>query len=313
MTKILGVALMVLALAACSKKQEALHSYADSAQDTGASKLKENLSPAPADLASAPPAPQAQVQQPSAALQVKVAGPQVAYTYSFGVQAPAGRIAGLVAAHEKACTAAGPALCEVVRQSVNQHSVDSVEASLTLRAAPVWFARFRSDLPGQAKAAGGRVLSSGVDSEDLTREIVDTDAALRAKTTLRDRLQTLLATHPGRVSDLLEVERELARVQGEIDAAQSELNVMRGRVAMSEVSLTYAAEGVLAPRGAWMPLRGAVEGFLGTVATSLAVIIMVVGALLPWLGLAAAAIWLGRKRLARLARFRTKATPATKP
>jgi hypothetical protein len=301
MTRIAMFALIALTLAACSRKREEMAKY-DMALSTEMIQAPSPAQPAlqarvmPNDVAQAPAA------EPSAKppADIHAIAQQVAYTYGFGIQAPAAKIPDLVSAHEKACTAAGPTRCLVVHQSLNRGDADSAEAELTLRAAPAWFTRFKADLPGQARAAGGRVTSSNVESEDLTREIVDTDAALRAKTTLRDRLQTLLATHPGRVSDLLEVERELARVQGEIDAAQSELNMMRGRVAMSQVNLTYASRGELAPQSAWSPLRSAIEGFLGMVSSSLALIVVVLGALLPWLAISAIALWLGRKRLARL-------------
>ena len=103
-------------------------------------------------------------------------------------------------------------------------------------------------LGGRSERGRQQVVNSGVTSEDLSRQIVDTDAQLRAKTTLRDRLQGLLATHPGKVGDLLAVERELARVQGDIDSAQSELADMRGRVAMSDVTLNYGSSDVLGGR-----------------------------------------------------------------
>ena len=90
-----------------------------------------------------------------------------------------------------------------------------------------------------------------MESEDLTRQIVDTEAAVRARTALRDRLQAILATRPGKLSDLLEVEKELARVQGELDATQSELAVMRTRVVTSLLTITYSSgASLMAPRGA---------------------------------------------------------------
>lgn len=278
------VFLIALALTGCAKKSESLR-FKD-----GPTGTTEHL-----DVAAAPAAP---LESSLSKASIPVNAPLLAYVYSFALQAPANKIEGLATAHEKACTAAGSAVCQVVKQSVERHSADSVSGDLTLKASAAWLATFKAGLAAQAKGVGGRVVSSSAESEDLTRQIVDTDAMLRAKLTLRDRLQTLLASHPGKVADLLDVERELARVQGEIDAGQSELNVMRGRVAMSEVNLSYVSEGVLTPQGAWSPLRGAIENVLRVIAVSLAAMITFVAAVAPWALVGTAVIWPFRTRLA---------------
>ena len=108
-----------------------------------------------------------------------------------------------------------------------------------MRGDPVWLDRFRGGLETDAERVGGKVRVSGTDTEDLTRQVIDTEAAVRAKTVLRDRLQQMLKTRSGKLPELLETEQELARVQGEIDAARSELSVMRARVQTSELRLEY--------------------------------------------------------------------------
>lgn len=147
-------------------------------------------------------------------------------------------------------------------------------------------------------------------SEDLSREIVDTEARLRAQTTLRDRLQALLASRPGKLSDLVELERELARVQGELDAAQSQLEVMRQRVAMSEIDVTYESAGVLAPQGVWSPLARAFADFLGIIALTLGLMVQLIAWTAPWIVIGGALVWVFRKRLPKL-RFRKSSPPPT--
>ena len=80
---------------------------------------------------------------------------------------------------------------------------DSLRGSLSLRAEPEWLQRFVKGVQSDAISAAGRVTSQWTTTEDLTREIVDTEATLRAKRALRDRLQQLLATRPGSLADLL--------------------------------------------------------------------------------------------------------------
>lgn len=226
--------------------------------------------------------------------------PMLAYAYTYGVSVPPKHVRRLVATHETACAAAGQTQCQVVASSVSERGEDQVEGDLVLRATPSWLRQFRERLASQAKEADGRIYRAEVTSEDLSRDIVDTEAALRAKITLRDRLQALLASRPGKLADLIEVERELARVQGEIDATQSQLAVMRSRVAMSTVTLHYRSASVLAPQGVWSPLHEAFGDVLGIIALNIAVMVRVTASILPWALLVAGLLWLFRKRLPRL-------------
>jgi hypothetical protein len=246
----------------------------------------------------APPAAKVPAAPPSPA-PVPVGAPMMAYSYTYGVEAAAGRVKALEARHEHACAAAGPAQCVVVGSEVSEHGRDQVEAKLTLRAAPAWLAAFKAGLAKEADDAGGRVTHAEVSSEDLSRQIVDSEAALRAKTTLRDRLQQILATRPGKVSELLEVETSLSEVQGQIDTANSELTMMRQRVATSELEVDYESAGVLAPQGVFSPLGRAFSDFLGTAIQALAAMVSLVAGLGPWVLVLGGLAWLFRKRLPR--------------
>ena len=124
-------------------------------------------------------------------------------------------------------------------------------------------------------------------------------------TTLRDRLQTLLASRPGKLSDLVEIERELARVQGDIDSARSQLAEMRGRVSMSAVSIDYSSFGVAAPQGIWAPLGRSVTDFLGIVVFTIAAMVRLIAWLLPWVLVGGGLWWILRKRLPKIARRRS--------
>jgi len=146
-----------------------------------------------------------------------------------------------------------------------------------------------------AAKSEGRVISSAIGSEDLTRQIVDTEATLRAQTTLRDRLRELLAKHQGKLADLLEVERELARVQGEIDSRTSQLAVMRARVAMSDLSVTYVSRAVLVGDRTGDPTLQALLDFVDIVSHSFASVIRFVAGVLPWLLVIAPIAWLLRR------------------
>lgn len=209
-------------------------------------------------------------------------GAYLAYAYQIGLETPSARLAGVMDAHVRACQTAGARLCQLVGAQRAGDPESSMSGTISLRGEPNWLRAFMSGIAAQVSAAGGRVLSQATTTEDLTRQIVDTQAHLRAQTALRDRLQQLLQSRPGRLSDLLEVERELARVQGDIDATQSNLAVMRTRVDMSELTITYQSAPRPLGSDTFEPLRQAFANFLGIIVIGFAAIITVIAGLLPF-------------------------------
>jgi len=192
--------------------------------------------------------------------------PMLAYSYAYGIQAPADRVRPLMTAQQQACIAAGPTVCQVTGASISTDE-DQVSARLTLRATPAWLKGYDDKLAGAARDAGGKLSHEETTSEDLTHDIVDTDAAVKAKTALRDRLQALLETHPGNLSDLLAVEEAVSKAQADLDATTSDLTVMRERVAMSDVTIDYTTSPGLRGVALW--------GILLTVWTTIAVAIAI--------------------------------------
>ena len=290
-----GLALL-LALSACSPPRSGAQSGAASIpieESAGAADVKVALESA----APGTPISPNSVFPPGRALP---SAPLLAYAYSVGLEASAKAIPSLLAGHQAACKAAGNARCQVINASTQSYGVDQITGQLEMRAEPLWLEGFRAKLADDAKAAGGRVTASSTESEDLTREIVDVSARLAAQRALRDRLQRLLESRPGKLSELLEVERELARVQGELDGLSSNLAVMQARVATSRLTLQYASRASAVSSDSWAPLRDALNGFFGTVVGGFALLIRLVAALLPfalvlgplgWFGLRAVRRW----------------------
>jgi hypothetical protein len=206
----------------------------------------------------------------------------LAYSYQMGLEIPSARLASVMDAHVSACQTAGVRLCQLVGANRSGDPDSSMNGAINIRGEPNWLRTFMGGVSAQVSAAGGRVLSQATSTEDLTRSIVDTQAHLRAQTALRDRLQQLLQSRPGRLSDLLDVERELARVQGEIDATQSNLAVMRARVDMSELTITYQSAPRSMGSDTFEPLRQAFANFLAIVVGGFAAIIVLIAGLLPF-------------------------------
>ncbi|WP_418277502.1 DUF4349 domain-containing protein [Isoptericola jiangsuensis] len=121
--------------------------------------------------------------------------------------------------------------------------------------------------------------------DDVTSQGQNLDARISALTTSTDRLTELLAS-AGSTADLLEVERELATRQAELDALSAQRDALSDQVAMSTIwiSITADTAPVTAPRSGFVD--GLATGWSALSAT-VQTIVLVLGVLLPWLALAA--------------------------
>lgn len=231
-----------------------------------------------------------------------VSAPLLAYTYQTSLELPSEVLAATQAEHVAACQTAGPATCQVIRAQVNNADGPRPSAYLQLRAAPDWIVEFRTGLETETEDLGGTVLSDQTSVEDLTTRIVDTAARVAAQTTLRDRLQQLLETRDGDLSDLLAVERELANVQANLDAQASVLAALRQRVNTSMLTLNYQAERQVVEPETFNPIGRAFKEMGEVFANSVASLILFLAGALPWLVIAVpviSGVVIGFRRLLR--------------
>ena len=233
---------------------------------------------------------------------------QIAYTYAYGFRVPSANLEGLMTAQKAACEKAGPAVCYVEYSNVNGLGQDYASGNMQLRASALWVEAFRNGLAESLKPFDAELDSTNQTAEDLTTRILDTTATLNSRKTLRERLQKLLAERPGKLSDLLEIERELARVQQEIDSTESILAAMKQRVSMSTLTLSYQAKYAATSESIWRPLGDAFEDFLGNVVESVAALVEFVSHVFIWLVVFGGVIWFLLSRWSK--RRKAKAAPA---
>ena len=94
----------------------------------------------------------------------------------------------------------------------------------------------------------GKVRSRMVSSDDVTEQVVDLEARVTNLRASRDRLRQLVGQATA-VADVVAVERELTRVQGELDALEARLEYLRGAVSLAEVTVTARPALRLGPLG----------------------------------------------------------------
>jgi hypothetical protein len=222
-----------------------------------------------------------------------VAGPRIAYTYTV-TYAFDRRTVGQVQGQQLAlCRQLGATRCLVVKSTLNAPGPDdhvgTDEAVLLVDARLVGELNRRLD--ALAVAGGATTANRQTEAEDVTRQVIDTDARVRAKQALAERLLAIIRSGKGKVGELVEAERAYAATQEELDAARAEQAHLAQRVAMSRVTITYAFNDT---PGRDSPVRASLAAVGDTLAMSLAALVTAGVAGLPWLVAFAIVLWLVR-------------------
>ena len=235
------------------------------------------------------PAPQ--VENPTSP-QDAVAAPKIAYRYSLGFRLPADAIKALQSKHADMCEARGPDVCRIISMRQSDQDGNYAYGNLQIAVAAGAARDFSKELETSSGPSDAELVSSSIEGEDLSKAIVDTEAKLRARTLLRDRLMEVLRNRKGTVAELVEAERGVAQVNQEIDQARSWLNEMRGRVAFSEMAITYES-GARSSGSFSEPIRSAWNSLGGILGAMVAFLMLAITIVVPiaLLGFGAMKAW----------------------
>nr|WP_233356045.1 DUF4349 domain-containing protein [Henriciella aquimarina] len=219
----------------------------------------------------------------------------IAYSHSLGLRLPKGEVDAMMKAHVEACRSAGTSICIVINSNVYNANEDYMSGNLSLRAKPDWIETFLGAIDEATEEAGGEITSRSTRAEDLTRQIIDTDSRLDAQRTLRTRLEGLLERRDGTLGDLLSIERELARVTGEIESIEAQLKALRLRVSMSSLDISYETKVPPFSGSRSNPLGEALGDFFYNLSAAIASVITAFAVGLPWLILIGIFLWIWLK------------------
>ncbi|MEE3623110.1 DUF4349 domain-containing protein [Nitrospirillum sp. BR 11752] len=281
-------AVALMALAGCKKKDEVVYN----GQIT-------ELAPPPF----VPP-----VEVPIGALPMDMAARKyVAVSHVYTVKLPAAAVEATQQRHLDTCAKLN---CFILKSTLDRISDGSIKATTELRLPPQGMEAFTKDLT----APPVEVTAHSRTAEDKTLAVLDVDKRLETKSALRERLTTLLhSTTSKSVHDLLELEQQIAEVQGDIESTTAQRDHLRTVTDTVDITINYNGEApAKAPQAGlnWGPIRDAVKEFGQTLIGSVATLVDFVAIILPWLPLVLLAAWLLRRFARRLRRGRH---PGNKP
>jgi Domain of unknown function (DUF4349) len=273
----LAIAFCVLALTACDRAAESPPMRMQvAAAPTAALAAKAELQQQPVDASDASPRR------------------LLAVRHDLQLRTDAGAIE---AAHRSAQDACADAGCELLSsQLLRDDDQQPSRASLDARVPPDHAAALLARL-----TALGTVARHETSSEDKTDEVIDVEARLRNMAAFRDHLRVLMNRNGAKLAEAMEVERELVRVQSELDSLASRRKALASLTGKVRIVLTISAQPAVLEAGTWAPLHDAVIGSGRVLARSLATLISLAAAAMPWLVLVlpfgmAARAWRRRRR-----------------
>jgi Domain of unknown function (DUF4349) len=209
----------------------------------------------------------------------------IAVTRGFTLRLPSDEVAAVQERHLAECAKLG---CTVLETRLDRLSEGQISARASVRIAPDRYPA----LAAVITAPPAEVTSQSERAEDRTVAILDVDKRLEVKAALRDRLTAMLRD-PGTKSaaDLATIEKELAQVQGDIEAAIAQRDFLRTITETVRVDITYDGRPVVLAGYDFSPIKRAADGVGQTLITSVASLIVALAAGVPWLPVIAFVVW----------------------
>jgi Domain of unknown function (DUF4349) len=148
----------------------------------------------------------------------------------------------------------------------------------------------------------GEALRDKTDSQDITEKYFDYQVRIDNKKVQVDRLQKIIKDQTGKISELLEAERELNRVTTELEQLKGTVKLWDNQVAMATVEIVMHERQQYAPPVTASFASSVSRTFYGSLDNLIAfaeAVTLVVVALVPWtpvIALFVAGLWLLARR-----------------
>lgn len=166
---------------------------------------------------------------------------------------------------------------------------DRKEYRITVKVPPVKF-----DAINERLKSVGEVKDMSVSLEDVTKQYTDLDTRIKNRELELDRLYVLY-NRSDNISDLLDVEREITRVETDLELLKQAKQSLVARIELSTITVAMYEE-----KPATQQIMPSMEGlgslFFGALAVAVSLVVALTGFLLPLI-LAVAVLWLVYRKI----------------
>lgn len=144
----------------------------------------------------------------------------------------------------------------------------------------------------------GEVQRETTTTQDVTKLYADLKTRLSVKRETEQRLRKLLSSGTGALDEVLQVERELSRLVGEIELLEGELRYYDHRIAVSTIEIELYETRPALRTDVLAPVSDALAASLSILAMSVSALIYLMVFLAPWLAVGLP-IWLVTRSIRR--------------
>lgn len=200
----------------------------------------------------------------------------IAMRHSLVVETPASQMQAAFDATVAHCEALK---CQILGANYNRETpYNPPSASLSLRVPPRSIEIFLSGL-----AKNSEVLQHRRDSEDKTDAVIDADARIKNLTQLRDKLRSMLNDKSAKFKDIIDVERELASTQAQLDSINGVRKALAQETELVAVNIDFTASQGISEQGFFASVVRALDDAGRVIMESVANVITFIISALPWL------------------------------
>ncbi len=234
------------------------------------------------------------------------AAPGVAFNYRYAFRLPAARIAPVQEEHAAACERLGVARCRITALHYERRDEDDIQGQLGFKLDPALARAFGKQGIEAVTRAEGELAQADITGTDVGSEIA---AGARSEAQIREELERIerqLARGGLGSAERAQLQQQAQDLRNILRAGQAEQTGRREQLASTPVTFDYRAGDTHGP------LRRAIEESGDNFAGALAMLLIVLVTLLPWL-VAIALIVLGVRWVNRRFLGGGRIAPATEP
>ena len=225
------------------------------------------------------------------------AAPGVAFSYHYAFVLPDERIASVQEQHAAACEKLGPARCRVTGMSYELLEEDRIRGQLRFKLAPDLARRFGTEGIAAVVEADGKLVRSAIDGDDAGSAISESQARSAELRTQLARLEQRLAARGLSDDERAELQRQAEAIRAQLTAERNTRSADEERLANTPMTFDYAGDQGF--RFGNAPFANAVDTAWSSFTTMVSLVLLVIGAMLPWAVLAALLVLAWRSRPVR--------------
>lgn len=241
------------------------------------------------------------------------AAPGVAFNYRYAFRLPPLRIAAAQEAHAAACERLGIARCRITGMNFRLVGENDIHAMLSFKLDPTLARAFGKNGIAAIEAAEGKLVDAEITGTDAGAAIAGLNNGRAGAAEALRRIDAQFARRDLPASERAELQRQRGELAGTINALANDVAAQRETLANTPMAFDYESGPAVRGFDSSAPLKSALDTFVASVQTTLAVLLGFIAIFAPP-AILALLLWLLWRRLhPLLPARRARTTPDVRP